>query len=155
MKMNQRLLSIEDLVGRLPNVIRLVVPLYVTLGVRAPKKWYLNLNNYRNTHFQVLNKTKVEYGKIVKDTLSKMGIAHLNRCAIFYELYLPTQRRTDVSNVCSIVDKYFSDVLVDLEILPDDDYTHLPTVMYNFGGVDKDNPRIDVYMLDLEEINLL
>lgn len=147
------MLSLKELLEGREGVFQLELPLYVTLGKKKPRKWYLNLNNYRNDHYHTLNAAKILYADVSKEKLKLM--AHLERCAIFYEIYLPTKRRTDVSNVCSIVDKYFSDALVDLGKLPDDDCLHLPTIMYNFGGIDKINPRVDVYIINLEVIDLL
>jgi hypothetical protein len=38
-------------------------------------------------------------------------------------------------NVGSIIDKYFSDVLVECGIIPDDDYNHIIQVSFSFGGL--------------------
>lgn len=147
------MLILEELLKGHEGVFKLELPLFVTLGKRKPKKWYLNLNNYRNDHFQVLNNVKILYTQTSIDKLK--DLAHLNRCAIFYELYFPTEARRDVGNVCSIIDKFFSDALVDSGKLPDDDFTHLPTIIFNFGGIDKINPRVVVYIIDLEVLPLL
>ena len=63
-----------------------------------------------------------------------------------YVLYPKTKRLTDVANVCSIVDKFFSDVLVEAGTIPDDNYNHLRDVMYSFGEVDPLNPRVTVFI---------
>ena len=63
---------------------------------------------------------------------------------LIYTLYRGDKRRCDLSNVCSIVDKYFSDVLVKEGVIEDDDYKHIPKVTYLFGGIDKENPRCEV-----------
>lgn len=63
-----------------------------------------------------------------------------------YVLYPKTKRLTDVANVCSIVDKFFSDVLVEAGTIPDDNYNHLRDIMYSFGEVDPLNPRVTVFI---------
>lgn len=63
---------------------------------------------------------------------------------ITYYLYLGSKRMTDISNVCSIVDKYFCDVLVQEGKIPDDNYNHLVKVSYIFAGIDTKNPRVEV-----------
>lgn len=68
---------------------------------------------------------------------------------ITYTLYPKTKRLTDVSNVCSVVDKFFCDALVKMGKLEDDNYLFLPKVIYQFGEVDKDNPRVDIEIQEL------
>lgn len=107
------------------------------------KDFILNLNNYRNTHYQTLNKTKVNYKELMYPQISKLPKLE-DKILVTYRLYPASQRRTDISNVCSIHDKYFCDALSELGKIEDDDYTHLPMVIYEFGEVDKDNPRVEI-----------
>lgn len=119
--------------------------------VSAKKKFILNLNNYRNTHFHVLNKSKVVYTEQVKSILASISNNRYDKIALSYTLYPKDRRRKDVSNICSIVDKYFSDALVEMGIIPDDDYEHVIGVQYLFGSIDKDNPRVEVEIIPIEE----
>ena len=53
-------------------------PLYVYVG---KKKFMLNMNDYRNAHYQVLNKAKVEYKRLLRDEilqLPKMNVININ-----------------------------------------------------------------------------
>lgn len=59
----------------------------------------------------------------------------------------------DVSNVCSVVDKFFCDALVEEGRIPDDNYDHIPEIKYIFGEVDKTNPRVDVEIEHYEIID--
>ena len=52
---------------------------------------------------------------------------------ITYVFYHKGKRLIDVSNFCSIVDKFFSDALVEAKIIKDDNYTIIPQVIYTFG----------------------
>lgn len=63
---------------------------------------------------------------------------------IRYVLFVGTKRLCDVANVCSVVDKFFLDALVESGKLPDDNYQYVPKVTYEFGGYDKGNPRIEI-----------
>lgn len=119
--------------------------------VSAKKKFILNLNNYRNTHFHVLNKSKVVYTEQVKSILASISTLKYDKIALSYTLYPKDRRRKDVSNICSIVDKYFSDALVEMGVIPDDDYEHVIGVQYLFGSIDKDNPRVEVEIIPIEE----
>ncbi len=110
----------------------------------------LNLNEYRNAHYQTLNNMKIKFKEEVSaiDEI-KVLLPKLNRIELHYTLYPKTRRACDVANVLSIVDKFFSDALVELGKLEDDSYHFLPKVTYEFGCVDKDNPRADVTIKEI------
>jgi hypothetical protein len=61
-----------------------------------------------------------------------------------YTYYAKSKRRIDVSNPCSIIDKFACDALVKAEILEDDSFKQIKEVVYRFGGVDKENPRCEL-----------
>jgi len=119
--------------------------------LRVPKSKFkdfiLNLNNYRNAHYYTLNKTKVEFNK----AMDKKYPDHIEPicCEIVtqYKVYGATKRKFDLPNVCSIVQKYFEDWLVARGVIPTDDYTVIVSSVYLFGGVDKENPRVDIEIL--------
>ena len=54
---------------------------------------------------------------------------------LHYDIYPKTKRRLDIMNVGSIVDKYFSDTLVEEGVIPDDDLKHVTFVSFGFGGL--------------------
>ena len=72
-----------------------------------------------------------------------------NKISITYTLYPKTKRRTDISNVLSIHSKFFEDSLVDHGLLVDDNYNYLPIVIFVFGKVDKENPRVDIEVKEI------
>lgn len=114
----------------------------ITVQVSKHKRWSLNLNQYRNTHHQTLAKAKIKFAAIVHPLL--IGIPYITKARISYILYPGTAAECDVANVCSIVDKFFSDVLVSAGKLPDDNYKFLVATAYGFGEIDRINPRVDV-----------
>lgn len=120
----------------------------IDLPLRIPqskaKLFTLNLNTYRNTHPMILNKAKVNFTKLVLPWVKH--IPRMENIELKYVLYPKTKRLTDVANVCSIVDKFFSDVLVEAGTIPDDNYNHLRDIMYSFGEVDPLNPRVTVFI---------
>ena len=104
------------------------------VGLSKNKNWILNLNNYRNAHYLVLNKAKVNFKELVNNEISKLPkFTELSN--IEYVLYRDTKRHCDVANVCSIVDKFFCDALVEAGKLPDDNYEYLKSISYRWGGV--------------------
>lgn len=113
------------------------------IGIKIGRKNFaLNLNFYRNAHYQTLNKMKVEFSKVIEPEIIKLP--SFKSVDLIYTLYPKTKRLCDVSNVCSIVDKFFCDALVNIGKLPDDNYQYIKNIKYTFGNVDKDNPRVTV-----------
>lgn len=124
-----------------------MLPLKVVLSNTSKKSFILNLNVYRNAHHMTLAKAKVIFQNQVLPLIK--DIPTLNKVRLIYTLFPRTKVRTDVSNVCSIVDKFFSDTAVHAGILPDDDYLTLTEVTYRFGSVDKLNPRVEVHIIPI------
>lgn len=123
----------------------------ISLPLRVPvskKKFFtLNLNQYRNTHYQTLNRAKTLFQDIALEQIRKLPM--LGRCSLEYVLYPRNRQLCDVSNVCSVVDKFFADALVSSHRLDDDNYKVVPFVAYRFGAIDRENPRVDVIIRPL------
>ncbi len=123
-------MSLQELVKEETHIIR--VPTVV--GLSKSKNWILNLNNYRNAHYQTLNKAKVNFKYLVTKEISSLP-AFTEISSIEYILYRDSKRHCDVANVCSIVDKFFCDALVEAKKLPDDNYEFLKRISYQWGGI--------------------
>lgn len=111
------------------------------------KRFILNLNNYRNAYYQVLNEAKKEYKRVIEPQI--MALPIFTKVSVIFTLYPKTRRRTDIANVCSIHDKFFADALVEYGKLADDDYTRWSESRYLFGKVDKKCPRVDIVLREL------
>jgi len=112
------------------------MPIHVELGKTKKKKYYLNLNIMRNQVGHVINNTKKEYKRIAYGTLPTN--VYYENYSLIYELFLPNRLKRDVSNVCSVIDKFFNDALVELGIVPEDNYHYLRQITYKLGGYDED-----------------
>lgn len=123
------------------------LPLAVPIG---KKNFSLNLNVYRNGHFYELNKAKEVFHEYIGQLLN--GITPMNRVMLIYTLFFGSKRRVDISNICSIVDKFFCDTLTERHIIPDDSYDVVQEVIYRFGGIDKENPRVEALIVDLDSL---
>lgn len=93
----------------------------------------LNLNFYRNLHHRSLHAQKINFGKAVKELVKTLPF--METVTLHYDVYPRTKRRLDIMNVGSVVDKYFSDVLVEQKRIPDDDLKHVTFVSFGFGGL--------------------
>lgn len=125
-------------------MIKVDLPLHLQVGKRKIKNLPLNLNHYRNAHFMVLNNMKIAFKESIQEQLPDLKLTEPVK--ISYTLFPPTNRKLDISNVLSIVDKYFCDTLVELGILEDDNYEHLVHVEFLFGSIDKHNPRAEAHI---------
>lgn len=119
------------------------------MGKRKPKKLPLNLNHYRNGDFRVLNNMKIQFKKEISPQLTFPKL--VGPVKIRYVLYPPTHRKLDISNVLSVVDKYFCDALVEAGLLEDDNFNHVPQIEFRFGAVDKENPRAEVFIQPIQK----
>lgn len=122
--------------------IKFSLPLSIT-PAKAKKKFILNLNNFRNTYFRTLNDSKHEYAELIKSIAPKLNYK-IEECEITYLYYHGNKRRVDLSNPCSIIDKFTCDGLTDFGYWDDDDSKTITSIHYKAMGIDKDNPRCDV-----------
>ena len=110
------------------------------------KYFQLNMNNYRNAHYMVLNNTKREFSRIMDERYPEKIKPLQMQIRTEYVIYCQTKIKFDIGNVGSIVQKYFEDWLVGRGVIPDDNITVIPSCEYNFGGVDKDDPRAEIFV---------
>lgn len=69
------------------------------------------------------------------DTYIKMSFTNKDR------------RRHDLDNMCATV----LDTLVECKVIEDDDCLHLANLLCQFNGVDKENPRVDIEITEVED----
>ena len=120
---------------------------FVTLPLEVyyseKKKFILNLNNYRNAHYRVLSIAKKVYTENLVERIKNFSRFD-DPVSLEYIYYAKSNRRLDVSNPCSIIDKFTCDALVKAKIIEDDSFKQIKKVSYVFGGVDKNNPRCEL-----------
>jgi len=113
----------------------------------AKKDFILNLNNYRNTHYRSLNTTKINYKRVMEDQINELP--KYDQVEVHYTVFPKSKRRFDIGNVASVHKKYFEDALVEFGKIDDDDYTHIVFNSESFGGVDKENPRVEIKITEV------
>lgn len=113
---------------------------------KPTKKYWLTLNNYRNWHYQIANGTKKKFKELIKeDVLRLPNLFELwDKVHLEYLLYSPDNKKRDLTNSVSIVDKYFADALVELGKLKDDSCSFVPSISCRYMGIDRVNPRMTV-----------
>lgn len=139
----------------MPSHFLITAPLYVggtTRTLRSgkqtkpTKRHWLTMNNYRNWHYQTADLTKKKFKEAVTpqimalpDLTALWGVVHLH-----YSYFPPNRQTRDLMNAVAIIDKYFSDALVELGKLKDDDLDNIRSVSCNAENIDKANPRMEV-----------
>ncbi len=121
----------------------------ISVPVSKAKSFSLNMNQYRNAHYHTLNKAKQTFHDMVIPSLKSLPV--LTKISLIYTLFPPSKRELDVANICSIVDKFFSDTLVSSGRITDDNFKVLPNITYRFGSIDKTNPRVEVTIEELSD----
>ena len=125
--------------------MKFISPMKVLASKR--KMLRLNLNEYRNTHNRILNNAKINYKEVMKKQIEKAK--RLGKALFVYTVYPGSKRSFDIGNICCIHEKFFEDAFVELGKLEDDNANFLPLVVYMYGGIDKDNPRVDIEAMEL------
>lgn len=132
--------------------MKIVLPLTVTLTrkTKADKVFSLNLNVYRNSHHMILNQAKIAWKEIVSWRIIQLGVNDEPRCTdpppyhFTYTVYPGSNRKFDLANVCSVIQKFTDDALIEINVIRDDSYKVIPEITYKFGSVDKANPRVEL-----------
>jgi len=78
------------------------------------------------------------------------GIFFFNPIEIEFVLYKSSKRKIDRSNIICIVEKFFCDILVTLRTIEDDSDEFIKSTTYRTGGVDKDNPRVEIFVKEVK-----
>lgn len=121
-------------------------PLQIFVGKR---KFILNLNNYRNTHYRVLNNAKVTYKMLMKKQIEKLPRLQ-PPIQITYTVFKGDKRNCDIGNICSVHQKFFEDALVELGKLPDDNHNMIKRTIYEWGGIDKLSPCVQIMIEEVK-----
>jgi hypothetical protein len=129
------------------------VPLRINKTKRKENWWYLNLNNLiqASKNFSYRNSLKQKYSELpeVREQVSKLPQIR-NKVYLQYTIYGKDARKFDIPNVYTVVDKFIVDVLVKRGILLEDDYRYYPVGMWRWGGIDRDNPRADIVIREID-----
>ena len=127
-------------------MIKLICPLYITIErkTKADKKVFVNMNTYRNLHFQINNKVKVKYKELLREQLE--GVKIKTPVEITYKVYKARNTTLDKMNVVSITSKYLLDAITQYGCWTDDndDFVKTETIMPT--ELDRKNPRVEVFI---------
>ena len=119
----------------------------LSVKVSKNKQVAVNLNVYRNLHYQANNKAKHNMADIIK-TLAGDGKLTFP-IKLTYTIYRKDNRGVDLMNIGSVLDKYVSDALIEVGLIPDDNIRYIKCVEFIDGGIDKQNPHARLEILPI------
>jgi len=123
-------------------MIKVILPLYIDIPrkTKKDKRYYLNINGYRNWCYIVNNQIKKKF----KNKISSQLIFKLNKPKIEYKLFYKDKRNRDKMNIITVIDKFFMDALVESNCFKDDNDKNTGEVIIRNPEIDKENPRCEV-----------
>lgn len=133
--------------------MKIILPLSIVLPrkTKADKVFTLNLNIYRNTHHMILAQAKTEWKKIVHiSTINRNHKLRGTKFRFIYTIHPASKRKFDLGNVCSIIQKFTDDALIDLGIIPDDSYKIIPSIEYKIGNITENYPHCELEIITLK-----
>ena len=77
--------------------------------------------------------------------VGKVPMEPIKKCSIEMLFFAPDKRKTDLTNKAESI----MDLLVENAVIEDDNYEIVPYINLNFGGIDRENPRMEVLITKL------
>ena len=124
------------------KVINLILPIY--FGSR--KKYMIGMNWYSTSHYRARNNVKQEFHKMVDKILSK-GYKLNSPIKTHYKVYYKNVL-SDAPNVVAVIDKFLMDALQESGVIVNDNVQHYLYSSWEVVGQDKNNPRIEVAIME-------
>jgi hypothetical protein len=121
---------------------KFTLPLY---GVT--KKGAIAVNWYRNAHYQASNDAKIKFKKLIQDQLNQFDKIE-TPIKIKYTYYAQRNNSPDLDNFVGTVKKFFQDTLVESGLIEDDNVNFIVSNSEIYGGIDKDNPRVEAEVIE-------
>lgn len=109
----------------------------------------ISLNWYRNAHYQVSNRIKVEFKRLIKDQFDGLDEIQ-SEIRIKFVYYAAKNNSPDLDNFTSVVKKFFQDACVELGLIKDDNVNFITSTSEYYGGVDRESPRVEAFITILD-----
>ena len=130
---------------------KFILPIYgVIKPTKKVKNPSLSVNWYRNAHHRESNTAKIEFKRLVKPQVEVFDPID-SKVHIKYVYYSASARLSDLDNFVGTVKKFFQDAIVECGLLEDDNTDFIVMNSEKFGGIDRDNPRVEAFIIPLDE----
>lgn len=130
-------------------MIKLTLPIYYTqeFKTKKPKTFLVGMNWYRNAHYHIQNKVKKDFGEIVKKGIGDQVFKFADQYQVVYTYHYKSAV-SDLANVTGMTSKFVNDTLQELGVVPNDNVKFLVKETHIVGEQDKDNPRVEVEIIE-------
>ena len=128
------------------------LPIYYTIHKKkkANKTILVGMNWYRNAHYQESNEVKKHYHNLIKlKTHNQKPKEIISKYQVSYRLFYKNPA-TDMMNVVACIDKFMNDGLIKAGVVIDDNVGVYRKVTAEVGWQDRDTPRIEVEVKEME-----
>ena len=129
----------------MPDTITMTLPFYA--GKRT--KFMLGMNWYGVAHYRTRNSVKQEYHVMIGKVLPK-NLKLKSPLATHYKIYYKNMK-SDASNIVAVVDKFLMDALQEHGVIVEDNVKHYIRSSWEVVEQDRDNPRIEVEIKEVED----
>ena len=106
------------------------------------------MNNYNKWHYQTKSKIKKLFTELAVEKLQNIPKS-VNIIELTYTVYRGDAHSYDLMNVVSVFDKFFEDSLTAAKVISDDNYKVVRKITAIPGGIDKENPRVEVRIREI------
>jgi len=95
----------------------------IKINISKKKSQWLNMNTFRNNHYQLNNKMKSNFCSAMRAILIE-NKPHMEKIKppveLVYTIFRRDNRKIDLGNIGAVLDKFASDALVECGLLEDD-----------------------------------
>jgi len=126
---------------------KFTLPLSVILKRKKTKdkKVSINLNEFRSMHHRTYTEAKRAYCELMSEQLNSVDSAS-GKLHIHYDFYAARDNWPDLDNFVGAAKKYFQDAMVKHEFIEDDNVNFIVSDSGKYCGIDRQNPRIEVFI---------
>lgn len=124
------------------------LPLYITTGIRKKTKYSINLNAYKLWYYAQCATIKRIYSEQVGKTIEHLP--KFRKIKLSYKVHFGRATKYDLDNIIAVTSKFFQDTLVEHGKIDDDNIDFIPETHNYAGDIDRENPRVDVTIEELE-----
>ena len=112
------------------------------------KKGAINVNWYRNAHYQTSNSAKIKFKKMIQAQLDQFDKIE-TPIKIKYTYYKKANNSPDLDNFVGTVKKFFQDALVESGLIEEDNINFIVESSERYGGLDREKPRVDAEIIEI------
>lgn len=130
---------------------KVTMPLHLTLKRKRVKdrKVPLSMNWFNWANVFEVDNAKKTYKEFLLSSIDIDSFSLKTPCCVIYTIF-PPDPTYDTNNWTSIHAKFFEDALVSECLLLDDSVSFVPHSFMLFGGIDKENPRMEIEVIRCE-----